>query len=310
MLFCLELPLGYTKFFRKLGRTLSMEEICAIGFVCRLPGGSQPILVQGSDGNLYVAKFAGHMQDSALPLRESMGSELYSACGLMTPAWKPLRITESFLEQNPECWPQTVAGRVRPASGLWFASQFLGGQGKRLLEVLPGSSFLRVRNRLNFWLAWLVDVCAMHADNRQAIFIEQPSRCWQAVFIDHGHLFGGPEEREKPRPAASRYLDPRIYPALSVCEITLLREMVSSVQVDKLWRKLKTLPEEWMSTSTLYRFGQCLHHLSSYPHVTNVLEEITRIVHPGINGTLLPDPLPFPLPVPVPEASLALGPVL
>jgi hypothetical protein len=291
--------------FLKIGNAqLSIHEVCTSRFICSLPGSSQPILVQGSDGNLYVAKFTGGMQDSGLALRESIGSELYLASGLMTPAWTPLRLTESFLEQNPDCWPQTANGRVRPAAGLCFASRFLGGSGKRLLEVLPGSSFQRVRNRLSFWLAWAIDICAMHADNRQAIFIEQPSRWLRPVFIDHGHLFGGPDNKQKLRVIASRYLDPRIYPEVSAREIWQLNQRISAIPIDGIWQKAQSLPEEWRTPSVLYCLGQCLHLLASHHHVTSVLEEITeKALSSTGNAPRLDSSFFFP---PVPETGLTL----
>jgi hypothetical protein len=187
----------------------------ATQYIRKLRGGSQPILVQASDGLLYVVKFTNNLQGPNVPFNESIGTELYRACGLAVPSWKPVLVTNSFLDKNPDCWMQTPAGRLRPDSGLCFGSRFLGGDGIRLLEILPGTSFERVRDRKNFWLAWLIDICAEHVDNRQAVFVEDSDGSLDPSFFDMGHLFGGPKADQAKHFRASRYLDPRIYPEVT-----------------------------------------------------------------------------------------------
>jgi hypothetical protein len=116
---------------------LVRDFVLATRYIRNLRGGSQPILAQASDGLLYVVKFTNNIQGANLPFNESIGTELYRACKLRVPAWKPVLVTDSFLDQNPDCWMQTPKGRLRPDSGLCFGSRFLGGDGIRLLEVLP-----------------------------------------------------------------------------------------------------------------------------------------------------------------------------
>jgi hypothetical protein len=241
-------------------------------YIRNLRGGSQPILVQASDGLYYVAKFTNNLQGSNLPFNESAGCELYRACNLPVPSWKPLLVTDAFLDENPDCWMQTSDGSLRPESGLCFGSRFLGGDGLRTLEILPRSSFMRVRNHEKFWLAWFIDICAGHADNRQAIFLEDAQGWLNAFFIDHGHLFGGPKGGQKRHFFASRYLDSRIYQ--SVCSEYLLTflKVAASLYVDQLWQKIESLPEDWKTTSALDGFTQCLNRLSNPCLMKSVLE--------------------------------------
>ncbi len=160
-------------------------------FIRKLRGGSQPILVEASDGFKYVVKFVNNPQGRDVPFNEAMGSELYGAVGLPVPAWKPLTVTEQFLHQNTQCWFETATGFQKPESGLCFGSSYLGRAGLTLWEILPRSSFSRVLNRSDFTLAWLLDVAANHTDCRQAVFEEKPEGI-RATFIDHGHMFSGP----------------------------------------------------------------------------------------------------------------------
>ena len=119
-------------------------------YIRKLRGGSQPILAQASDGLMYVVKFTNNLQGPNLAFNESMGSELYRACGLEGPSWKPLVITDSFTDKNRDSWMQTPAGTLRPAAGVCFGSRFLGGEDAQLLEILPESRFKRLYNRNHF----------------------------------------------------------------------------------------------------------------------------------------------------------------
>jgi hypothetical protein len=240
----------------------------------KLRGGSQPILAQASDGLLYVVKFRNNLQGSNVLFNESIGTELYRACNLPVPSWKLLLVTDSFIDDNPESWLETTEGFLRPNAGICFGSRFLGEDGRYALEILPGTSFSKVRSRKNFWLAWLVDACAGHADNRQAVFLEDGAGWLDAYFFDHGHLFGGPQGELQPKIEASCYLDPRIYPTLSVLQLTNIRKSLRFLQVDELWRQIQTLPDDWKSESALFRFAQCLGRLSTASFLQNTVDMI------------------------------------
>jgi hypothetical protein len=247
---------------------------CVTGYIRNLRGGSQPILAQASDGLLYVVKFTNNLQGANLPFNESIGSELYRACGLAVAQWKPLLVTDAFIDRNPDCWMQTPEGRLRPESGLCFGSRFLGGDGVRLLEILPGASFKRVLNFQSFWLAWMIDICAHHADNRQALFQEDAQGHLSAFFIDHGHLFGGPKGEQQPRFLASRYLDPRIYQSVSLQHILRFQKIAGSLDVDQLWRQIQALPQGWKTDSALCAYSECLGRLSNATLLRNILDSM------------------------------------
>lgn len=247
-------------------------------YISDLRGGSQPILAQASDGQLYVVKFTNNLQGANLSFNESMGSELYRACKLPVPAWKPLMVTDAFLQKNPGCWMQSPEGRLRPDAGLCFGSRFLGGDGIRLLEILPGTAFRRIRNRKSFWLAWIIDICAEHADNRQAVFQLDAERQLNAFFVDHGHLFGGPKGEQRPHFQASRYLDSRIYLSLSSKEILDLQGIVGSLDADQLWKKIRELPSDWKTVSALTNFEEALNRLSKADLLRKILDTIEDAV--------------------------------
>ncbi|MGA2890308.1 MAG: hypothetical protein ABSE51_19870 [Terracidiphilus sp.] len=248
------------------------REVLVTKYIRNLRGGSQPILAQASDGLLYIVKFSNNLQGANLLFNESAGSELYRACGLAGPSWKPLLVTDTFIDQNQACWMQTAEGRLRPACGLCFGSRFLGGDGIRLLEILPGPKLKRVRNFKSFWLAWLIDICAAHADNRQAIFLEDNAGWLSAFFVDHGHLFGGPKGDQRLNFKASRYLDPRIYRSVSSRQLLSIQKRAEDLDVDRLWRRIHTLPDEWKTEPALEGLAECFCRLSTPNLLRNILE--------------------------------------
>lgn len=248
-------------------------------FIRKLRGGSQPILAEASDGQCYVVKFTNNLQGLNLPFNESMGTELYRACGLPIAPWKPLLVSDDFLDQNPACWMQTPEGTLRPNSGMCFGSRFLGGEGIRLYEILPGNLFKRVQNLKDFWLTWLVDICAGHSDNRQSLFRESCSGELNAVFIDHGHMFGGPNGNQKPHSRASRYLDARVYEGTSANITMTIQGLADNLNTDRLWELSQALPDEWAVNSARANFASCLDRLSNSRLLQNIVESIMDSYH-------------------------------
>ncbi len=241
----------------------------------KLRGGSQPILARASDGALYVVKFRNNSQGPNLLFNECMGTELFRTAGLSVPSWRVLVVTREFTDRNAGCWMEAPYGAVPPQEGLCFGSRFLGEQDG-LFEILPGNSFQRVRNRTDFWIAWLLDVCAAHADNRQVLFKPDREGRLEAVFIDHGHMFCSPKGNSKPHFSASRYyLDPRIYPNVCSETITTLRRRACGLDWEGLWARVLTLPDEWITRTALSNFSDCLETLSSQRAIERVLNAIT-----------------------------------
>jgi hypothetical protein len=243
-------------------------------FIRKLRGGSQPILVEASDGIKYVLKFSNNPQGRNVSFNEAMGTELYRAAGLPVPLWEPLIVTEKFLDQTRQCWFESAEGPLRPRAGLCFGSRYLERDGARLWEILPGSSFTRVVNRGDFYLAWLLDICARHNDNRQALFEHRVDGI-RAVFVDHGNMFSGLNgESRMPHFRASAYLDGRIYEGNLHRYWRDIAKVVLKIDVDDLWIRAEQLPDEWLTDSALHNFAACLCVLTNRSAVDTIAELI------------------------------------
>lgn len=243
-------------------------------FIRKLRGGSQPILVEASDGIKYVLKFNNNPQGRNVLFNEAMGTELYRAAGLPVPVWKQLIVTETFLDHTRECWLESAEGCLKPEPGLCFGSPYLERDGVRPWEILPGSSFTRVVNKCDFHLAWLLDICARHSDNRQALF-ECRGNGIRGVFVDHGHMFSGPNGgSSKPHFCACAYLDSRIYEGNLRGYWRDIARVVLKIDVDRLWIRAGQLPKEWLTDSALRNFAACLCVLTNRSAVNTIAELI------------------------------------
>jgi hypothetical protein len=159
---------------------LDFETAAVTHFIRKMGGSSQPFLAVASDGKRYVVKYAQASCANFL-FNECFGSNLYSLFGLRCPPWKPLIVTEEFLDQNTACWIEKNE-KTRPLAGLCFGSQFLGDSETEIYQILPGSWFKKIDHPFDFWRAWFLDICAEHYDTRQALFHERGDRLIQPWF--------------------------------------------------------------------------------------------------------------------------------
>lgn len=256
--------------------SLEDEPASVTRFFRKMRGGSQAILAEASDGLVYVVKFQNNLQGPNVLLNESIGIQLYKACGLPSSDWKPLAISDQFIDQNTACWMLRNGQPIRPESGLAFGSRFIGGTGVRLWEILPGSWFQRIQKPNDFWRAWLIDACLGHADNRQVVFQEWNEGSLKPYFIDHGHLFGGPEGTQRPRAAHSRYLDPRLYGKAPIGHLSNYAKTIQELLPDILWSLIQEIPPQWKTPSAVESFACFVGRLSKPGVCSGILEEILQ----------------------------------
>jgi hypothetical protein len=97
------------------------------------------------------------------------------------------------------------------------------------------------------------NVSPLWTDNRQAVF-EVRLGGIHAVFVDHGHMFSGPDGISvQPNYRASAYLDRRIYEPHSKMART-----TPALDVDSLWTRAKQMPIEWLTDTALRSLSKCL----------------------------------------------------
>ncbi|WP_213803506.1 HipA family kinase [Granulicella sp. dw_53] len=195
----------------------STVSLSAVKFVRKMKGGSQSILVQCDDGRFYVVKMIGNPQGANILSNEFLGSAIGAAVGLPVTEGRIIHISNSFLDGEPEAWFESQSGRRRPDAGLHFGSLLVGQPfgSERPNEYFSRSKVSTIANRNRFLGMYILDIWANHQDNRQAIFLPGVDGRSQAFFfIDHGHMFGGPNWIFQERPGGALHLESSIYDSL------------------------------------------------------------------------------------------------
>ena len=253
-------------------------------FIRNLKRSSNPFLAEADDGHQYVVKSMRWGTPPNLLFNECAGSALYRACGLDVPEWKPILLTKEFIDQNRHEWTLAPRGLIGHESGLAFGSRYLGETGKPLFQILPGSDYPRVINRHDFWLAWLLDACCFHTDNRQAIFLQLENNQFRAVFIDHGNNFGGPAGGSKCPPEASRYLDSRIYDTTTGPDPQLLTARSTRFDEVLLWDQINRIPRELRTYSAIASFCDCLTRLKNTRLISSIADSLASRIFDGMRS--------------------------
>jgi hypothetical protein len=202
--------------------------------------------------------------------------QLYSACGLAVPTWQPLLLSKGFIERNRGCWIEGPGGLTPPEPGLCLGTRFLTPTDK-IMEILPGDSYSRLDNQSCFWMAWLVDVCCNHTDDRQALFVKQDDGAFKTVFIDFGHFFGGPHGTDLSNPMTCMYTDLSIYPCLNEIELERYLKVCRRVDPSRLVKHFKSLPSEWQSARAITRSMRGVNSLCDETFVESMLGYILRV---------------------------------
>lgn len=184
------------RFGTKSGSAFQPPVIFAATFIRKMRGHSQSILVEGTNGGLYVVKLNDKECHSGNLASELIGSGLCSALQFVVPQSCFIHASEQFFDRSPGAWVETPAGRVRPAAGLHYGSTFVGDvEGAcRPLPSLHGKSVGELFNRDQFYGMYLFDIWANNLDCRQQVFVADSDRkSLMAVFLDNDRLFGGPQ---------------------------------------------------------------------------------------------------------------------
>jgi hypothetical protein len=188
--------------------------LSAIRPIRKMRGSSQSTLVQCEDGRYYIAKLAGNPQGSNVLANEFLGGAIAGSVGLPVPESRVIYLSDTFIDSNPDVWFETPSGMRRPRAGMHYGSRLIGEPSgpNRPTEYIRRSSLNAITNRSAFLGMYIMDVWANHQDNRQAILVGNPvDRTLKAFFIDHGHMFGGPNGLFQERAGVACHLELSIY---------------------------------------------------------------------------------------------------
>src|SRR6266849_2549187 len=82
----------------------------------KMRGGAQAHLIEAADGHAYVVKFSNNPQHRRILVNEWIASVFLRYLGISTPESAIIRITETFVSENPDAGLQ-LGSTSKPASG-------------------------------------------------------------------------------------------------------------------------------------------------------------------------------------------------
>jgi hypothetical protein len=159
-----------------------------------------------------------------------------------------MEVSDWIIENTPELKIDLAPRSVSYASGLQFASRYVGDPDQdRVFDYLPDSMFHRIANRDDFPRVLVFDKWTGNSDGRQAVFLKRPNqRTYQTVFIDQGYCFNAGEWNFPDSPLRGVYARNSVYENVTgwqSFEPTL--SWVEQVDIDDLWRMAAEVPKEW-----------------------------------------------------------------
>ena len=175
--------------------------VVATRLVKRLKGGSQPHLVECSDGTYCVVKFRNTPQHRRVLVNEWIGSRILQYLGIDTPGIRLVEFSTEFISKNGI--GMRFGNVVFPVSeGLHFGSEYPGDPTTTMVfDLVPDPFLVRLHSPEHFWGVLMFDKWVSNADSRQCIFFRSRGDCdragalrrpdFLARMIDHGHIFGG-----------------------------------------------------------------------------------------------------------------------
>ncbi len=180
---CLAADLSAARLFKE-------NSLEAVEVLSKNAGGAQSTIVRCSDGEFYVLKMNRNPQGSRVLINEAIGSLHLDGLGFTTPTPRRIWVGQRMIDKNPLLSFEGSTGSYPPEGGFHFGSLFIP-YSQTSDEAAPNCL---INNRSEITGITLFDVWANHTDRRQYLYnYDLRKRQSTISFIDHGHLFGGPE---------------------------------------------------------------------------------------------------------------------
>jgi hypothetical protein len=216
-----------------------------------LRGGSQARLVEGEDGRLYVAKFAGNPQGNRTLVNELIAQSIMSHLGISTPPLCILRLPETLRNEDLSFH---VGNKKIPVEGEWHLGSLcpVNPETKVIFDFLPQKFLKNVVNLNDFAKTFVVDRWLCQTDERQAVFIRDRGLLggqmrFSAHFIDHGLTFSGSSWELHEAARHGLYIDRAVYSLTNMETYEQTVTQIESLTEEQVFSPVATLPSSWLS---------------------------------------------------------------
>jgi hypothetical protein len=224
----------------------------------KMRGGAQSHLLEASDGHFYVVKFSNNPQHRRILVNEWIAGTFLEYLAIATPKPAMVRISEDFLNVNPEIYFQLGGQRRAVHPGWHFGSRFPGNPLRTVVyDFLPDTLLERVENRADFRGVLAFDKWMGNADSRQAIFFrariqdppptpDVPRFGFMAQMMDNGFVFEGPHWRFVDAPLHGLYFRTAVYRGVKgLQDFEPWLERIRQFPEEVVDRSVKQIPEDW-----------------------------------------------------------------
>src|SRR5579863_7512829 len=140
-------------------------------FVRKMRGGAQAHLLEAAGGRFYVVKFRNNPQHQRILVNEWIATAFLEYLGITAPPAALVRVSQTFLDENPDVHFQLGRGRIAVEAGWHFGSEYPGDPLRSVVyDFLPDALLDRVENLADFRGVLAFDKWMGNADARQSIF--------------------------------------------------------------------------------------------------------------------------------------------
>lgn len=211
-------------------------------------GGTQPHLMQGSDGYYYVVKFQNNPQHPRVLANEFFATSLGRAIGLPMPEIRVIEVSDDLISSTPGLRIETEGRRFPCSSGLQFGSRYAGNIWQdHVTDCIPESHFEKVVNRHDLLQALAFDKWVGNCDGRQAVFSRRRGeRVYRMTCIDQGYCFNAAEWSFPDRPLHGAYHHRSVYHSVTTWDsFEPVLSQIERFDPSRLWECSTSIPEEW-----------------------------------------------------------------
>jgi hypothetical protein len=173
---------------------------------------------------------------------------LLNRLGLTCPEIGFIRITSEFLRSNPNVNIQGGVSPQTPPVGIHFGSCLPGRPNHDFVSRTVSDNVLKgVTNLQEFAGVLVFDKWTSHQDHRQCVFEFVPQSQVRALWIDNGHVFGGPSWEFFDSPLLGLYSRHTVYEMVhSWAYFEPWLEIVRDMPQEFLECIVREIPDEWV----------------------------------------------------------------
>jgi hypothetical protein len=254
-------------------------------------GGAQSHLIEASDGHFYVVKFQNNPQHRRILVNEWLAAAFLRHIGIAAPECGLVRLSQSFLDENPDVHIQLGNSRSTVAPGWHFGSRYPGDPAKvAVYDFVPDSLLQKVENLHEFLGMLALDKWAANADSRQSIFLrarlreyipsyeKHPLRTgFLALMIDHGYLFNGPHWDFPDSPLQGLYFRPMVYRGVrGYDDFQPWLDRIVNFPETVVDDAIKSMPPEWIDGDEDHLAGLMERLLRRGKRVPDLIRDCSR----------------------------------